>query len=491
MYSGPMSGDFCYQVNHRTLDYVKNEMTEIPGKIVRLSKKFGDMPVMDMSKACHLNDKRPEQLVAMKEEVQTSVYMKQCEIYIDTYIQAGSTLYHIISQWMFICLFVYTLDTCVQIKLQHNEFGRCLIVNGIERCVRLLQIPRRNHPMAIKRSNYKNRGPTYSDLGVAIRCARSNDDQTSITNTVHYLTTGGASLRFSGRKQEFLIPLILLLRALSWREGGNASSAGSGSGAVGSGGITDEEIYHRILQGDEENTFLKARAELLSQDAQRYTGLDTPKECISYIGSKFRMLSMKADSSPDIEIGHYIINRYILIHLNTYGDKLECLLLLLRKLYSFAAGDCGVDNADSLQNQEILMPGHLMCSFVKEKFEEMFMAIRIGVLKEMRQDFVKTNSSLQDSTEMSKYVERYGQLSGGGIGKKIQHFLSTGNIISTTGLDLMQVSGYTIVAERLNFLRYCAHFRSVHRGQFFMEVKTTVGFSMPCTYSRWRTMRIA
>jgi len=289
MYSGPMSGDFCYQINHRTIDYETNEMMEIPGKVVRLYKKFGDMPIMVMSKACHLNEKRPEQLVTMKEE--------------------------------------------------HNEFGGYFVVNGIERCVRLLQIPRRNHPMAIKRSNYKNRGPTYSDLGVAIRCARSNDDQTSITNTVHYLTTGGASLRFSGRKQEFLIPLILLLRALSWREGGNASSAGSGSGAVGSGGITDEEIYHRILQGDEENTFLKARAELLLQDAQRYTGLNTPKECISYIGSKFRMLSMKADSSPDIEIGHYIINRYILIHLNAYGDKLECLLLLLRKLYSFAAGD--------------------------------------------------------------------------------------------------------------------------------------------------------
>ena len=37
----------------------------------------------------------------------------------------------------------------------------------------------------------------------------------------------------------------------------------------------------------------------------------------------------------------------------------------------------------------------------------------------------------------------------------------------------LQVSGYTIVAERLNFLRYCAHFRSVHRGSFFMEMKTT------------------
>jgi DNA-directed RNA polymerase I subunit RPA2 len=65
-----------------------------------------------------------------------------------------------------------------------------------------------------------------------------------------------------------------------------------------------------------------------------------------------------------------------------------------------------------------------------------------------------------------KCIDRYGMLSSGGIGKKVSHFLSTGNIISSTGLDLMQVSGYTIVAEKLNFLRFCAHFRSVHRGSF-------------------------
>jgi DNA-directed RNA polymerase I subunit RPA2 len=65
-------------------------------------------------------------------------------------------------------------------------------VNGNERCVRMLQIPRRNHPMAIQRSNYKNRGATYTDLGVAIWCARHNGDQSSITNTLHYLATGGA-----------------------------------------------------------------------------------------------------------------------------------------------------------------------------------------------------------------------------------------------------------------------------------------------------------
>lgn len=36
-----------------------------------------------------------------------------------------------------------------------------------------------------------------------------------------------------------------------------------------------------------------------------------------------------------------------------------------------------------------------------------------------------------------------------------------------------QVSGYTIVAERLNFLRYLSHFRSIHRGQFFTTMKST------------------
>lgn len=165
--------------------------------------------------------------------------------------------------------------------------------------------------------------------------------------------------------------------------------------------------------------------------------------------------------------------RYVLIHLPSYGDKLEYILFMLRKLYAFAAGDCGVDNADSLQNQEILLPGHLMSTFVKEKFEETLEQVRLGLMKEMRLDYTKFLSNVPNTKWWAKVVDRYGMSSSGGIGKKVQHFLSTGNIVSSSGLDLMQVSGYTIVAEKLNFLRFCAHFRSVHRGQFFMEMKTT------------------
>lgn len=53
------------------------------------------------------------------------------------------------------------------------------------------------------------------------------------------------------------------------------------------------------------------------------------------------------------------------------------------------------------------------------------------------------------------------------------NFMATGNLVSPSGLDLQQTSGFTIVAEKLNWQRYISHFRSIHRGAFFAELKTT------------------
>ena len=59
------------------------------------------------------------------------------------------------------------------------------------------------------------------------------------------------------------------------------------------------------------------------------------------------------------------------------------------------------------------------------------------------------------------------------IGAKLSNFLATGNLISPTGLDLQQATGFTIIAEKLNWQRYISHFRCIHRGAFFAELKTT------------------
>lgn len=61
----------------------------------------------------------------------------------------------------------------------------------------------------------------------------------------------------------------------------------------------------------------------------------------------------------------------------------------------------------------------------------------------------------------------------GMIGKRMEHFLATGNLISRTNLDLMQTTGFSIIADKLNNIRYLSHFRAIHRGQYFAEQKIT------------------
>jgi DNA-directed RNA polymerase I subunit RPA2 len=261
IYAAPITGEFCYQFVKR--DGYGNESAS--GSIMRTSRNFGMMPIMVMSKACHLHGKSPSELIKRREE--------------------------------------------------QTEFGGYFIVSGIERCVRLLQVPRSNHATSIQRSNYKNRGKLYTDLGVAVRCQRYNGDMSTVTNTLHYLTTGGATLKFVGRKQEFLLPVVLVMRALSGCEQGGEGSHRKSSGkqdsaTAGEGhGITDEELFNRIVQGDESNTFVRARAELLLQEARQFHGMQTPEECLAFLGSRFRLMSGKANSTSDVAIGHYIINK--------------------------------------------------------------------------------------------------------------------------------------------------------------------------------------
>ena len=50
------------------------------------------------------------------------------------------------------------------------------------------------------------------------------------------------------------------------------------------------------------------------------------------------------------------------------------------------------------------------------------------------------------------------------LGKRMEYFLATGNLLTLTGLDLKQQAGSSIAVERLNIFRYVSHFRSLHRG---------------------------
>ncbi|KAG8965474.1 DNA-directed RNA polymerase I subunit rpa2 [Tulasnella sp. 419] len=325
-----------------------------------------------------------------------------------------------------------------------EEFGGYFIINGNERLIRYLILPRRNHVISLIRPSFENRGPSYTQYGVSIRCVRP--DQTSITNTLHYLANGSAMFRFSWRKQEYMIPIMLILKALV-----NAS---------------DREIFEGVVMRDFDNTFLTDRVELLLRSFKSYS-LYTGSQCLEYLGDKFRVVLGLPEDYNNHRIGAELMANIILVHLDAPRDKYRMLIFMLRKLFALVSGSCSADNPDSPQHQEILLPGYLYGMIIKERLDDALSQVRYQIAQDVRRQVVAVN--LFDNGYIKKVVQKVNFE----IGARLSNFLATGNLVSSTGLDLQQASGFTIVAEKLNWYRYLSHFRCVHRGSFFAELKTT------------------
>ncbi|KAJ9126757.1 hypothetical protein QFC24_001788 [Naganishia onofrii] len=326
---------------------------------------------------------------------------------------------------------------------ESSSWGGYFIVNGNEKLIRYLILPRRHHAVSLIRPSFEKRGPTYSKFGVQIRCVRK--DETACTNTLHYLTSGGATIRFAWRKNEYMIPLVLVFKALT--------------------DASDKEIFEGLVQGENDNTFLTDRVELLLRSAKVW-GLHSGTDCLRYLGEKFRVVLGVPEDWPDIRVGAFLIERVVLVHLQKPRDKFRMLLFMLRKLYSLVSGASCADNPDSPQHQEVLLPGFLYSMIIKERFDECLNGIRLQILQDIRR---KKVGDFYDS----KYFQTVLQKTNFDVGQKLSYFLATGNLVSPTGLDLQQTTGYTIIAEKLNYYRYLSHFRCIHRGAFFAELKTT------------------
>ena len=191
-----------------------------------------------------------------------------------------------------------------------EEFGGYFIINGNERLIRYLILPRRNQVIALSRSSFTNRGPSYTPSAVQIRCVRP--DQTSVTNTLHYLSNGSAMLRFSWRKQEYVIPIMLILKALT--------------------SASDKEIFEGIMMQDYDNTFLTDRVELLLRSYKMYN-LYTGHQCLEYLGDKFRVVLGLPEDWNNEAVGVWLIQKSVLVHIESSREKFKVLLYVR---FSFA-----------------------------------------------------------------------------------------------------------------------------------------------------------
>jgi len=346
-----------------------------------------------------------------------------------------------------------------------DECGGFFVVNGNERLIRLLIVPRRNHVLGLSRPSYKNRGPDYTQFATVIRSTRS--DNTSLTVGLHLLTTGAAKLRVTIRKSEYFIPLVLLLKALRQ--------------------TTDAELYERACGGDTSDDFVSDRVQAALQEHASYAEpLHTRAQCLAFLGARFRPVLRPPARLSDLEVGELLLRRHVLVHIDARDKdasehKWEMLLFMLQKLYALAAGRVREDNPDSLVNQEVLLPGHLWGMILKEKLAEWLESVRTLATRELR--YGKQAQERNDAAgvvvppdaeeALRVFRQSFDKLKGVDVGKKLTYFLATGNLVSETGLDLQQTAGFVITGERLNYWRYISHYRSIHRGAFFMQLRTT------------------
>lgn len=69
--------------------------------------------------------------------------------------------------------------------------------------------------------------------------------------TIHYLTDGGVVFRFSYRKQEYMLPAVMVIKALCES--------------------TDREIYEAVVQDAHEDTFVTDRVEMMLRSFKSYS----------------------------------------------------------------------------------------------------------------------------------------------------------------------------------------------------------------------------
>eukprot|EP00794_Sanderia_malayensis_P003438 gene3438-3933_t len=265
-------------------------------------------------------------------------------------------------------------------------------------------------PLAMVRSSWKGRGPLFTEFGVSVRSVKDSQIGTCLIST------------------------------------------------------SDFFIYKELIKGFEHDNGYKDGMANMLREAQN-EGLNSQNSFLKYLGEKFRIKMSLPSYYKDEEVGSFLLRNCVLIHLKNGMDKFNFLVLMTQKLYSLVNDKCSPESPDNPMNQELLLGGHLYLMVLTEKLDGMLNSVRIGIEKEAK---IK---GLQYQLDEASFERALGR--GINVGKQMEYFLATGNLISKTGLGLMQVSGFSVVADKLNMMRYLSHFRCVHRGAFFSQMRTT------------------
>ena len=80
---------------------------------------------------------------------------------------------------------------------------------------------------------------------------------------------------------------------------------------------------------------------------------------------------------------------------------------MIRKLFTFVENKCFNDNSDALMNHELLLPGHLINMYLKEKIEDSLLLIKNNIIKMYRYQKDKCINEIKNARFYAKQFERF------------------------------------------------------------------------------------
>lgn len=369
-----------------------------------------------------------------------------------------------------------TREQLVQLGEEEFEFGGAFIANGTERVLRLVVVPRSNHPITAKRDKNASRGPLYTDLSLSYRSMRQ--DLSTYTLNFHLLKSNGVNTRILIGGNEYFIPVGVLMRALLPT------------------GTTDREIYDLIVGGDSDDSALCSAGIAILKDLsdryrhfrEKFTEPNTKPtvsrlSATAYLGKSFKnAIALDDPGISDLEAGTAFLRRFILVHLSVgpFEDrddsldrsKADLLVHIIRKLIATSTKKVDVDNADALSHLSIMTSGHLYQILLKDRIEGALQMVA-GMIR--REGSKESEAKRAEGAPLLALINESltKMIKGDLITKHMRYLLATGNLQPTSKLDLPQSVGYSVLGERINILRYMAHFRAVHRGAFYAAMRST------------------
>lgn len=331
-----------------------------------------------------------------------------------------------------------------------EELGGYFIINGNERIIRMLVGLRRNYPIGLSRNTWKDSFPFFSEFGVSMRCVGPGEKTQNMV--LHYLTNGSAKLKVFFNARPMTIPLMMVLRALV--------------------DYSEKKIFTRIVSGyhGKEKQFLQ-NSIVTMMKLVRGLGINNQNESLEHLGRKLKAFQQDLPASwTDLEAGQNLIKESVAVHVQDDEDKFNCLALMTQKLFALAKAECAIENEDNPMFHEVFSSGQIYFTLLLERIELL--------LKGLKQCFERHYASGKKNTKLDltmnrELLEKMLRLRFSTVTNPMKLLISTGNLASVSGLGLKQKVGLTVMAEKINYLRFVSNFRAIHRGAFFAQMRTT------------------